>query len=128
MFGSIVPNLTIYAIVIFIATAGIGGSLYFWHYKPIKKLEATIKSRDVSISLQKTQISNLYTKVENGKQLLEKCKVQAEVSVFETSVSTEANNLDELYQSYLDYKENIDEDVPEKNATIKTKPSIRFIF
>ncbi len=125
MFSSILPNLALYAAGFALIAGAIGGALYSYHFKPINKLEETIKEQSVFIKEQKFEVKNLKVKVQNGTELLEKCKAEAIVSQFEIEVNTEANNLDELYQSYLDYKEDLNETIIEVNTT---KPSIRFIF
>lgn len=125
MFAGLLGKLGFYAIIAALIISAIAGLLYTWHYAPISKLGDKIESFQMIIKQQNFDIKNLQINVQNGKEELKKCEMDAQVNVFETEFNTEASGLDNLYRSYLDYKEDANESI-EINAS--NKPTYRFIF
>lgn len=125
MFMGLLGRLGFYAIIAALIISAIAGLLYTWHYAPLAALGDEIESYQMVIEQQDLSIKNLKTKVQNGKEELKKCEMDAQVNVFETEFNTEASGLDNLYRSYLDYKEDANESI-EINAS--NKPTYRFIF
>jgi len=129
MFG--LNNILVYTVIAGFVLASISGMLYMWHYKPIKNLNIIIKIERKTNNELRTKIQDLKLKLENQKVLLQKCKDDAEVSIFETEFDTRGDNIDKLYEDYLNEDQrDFNSSIRKNNRKDKNEIRIheRFIF
>jgi hypothetical protein len=114
-------KLILQGIILAVIVSALGGVLYQWHYKPLKKYHQDCIIKNDYIKKYKFQIHNLKQKVENGKVLLQKCKDDANVKVFETEFGVQGDQLDDLYTIYLQGEKNETKNKLNNNTNNKYK-------